>query len=182
MPMKRLMALFGVENDTKPENPFAAALGEQLQRIPSDRLEYLAGFAGQLTRVAYADDDISEAEIDVISRLLIDHAELEADETRVVIELLRHQLDELRGCEEYRLNRAINEHSNLDERATIVEFLFSVAAADDLVSNVEDQEIRRIGDALKIPKERFMDIRGRYREQLEVMQAAKAARAQRETS
>lgn len=177
MPIRRLLTLFGLDELPADENPFTAALAESLAQIPAERLEYLAGFAGQLIRVAYADDEISDAEIKVIRELLVSHAELREDETQIVVDLLTRKLSELRGCEEYRLNRAINENADLPGKERLVQFLFAVASADGLVSNIEDQEIRRIGDALQIPKERFMDIRTAYRDKLEVMRAAAEARA-----
>jgi uncharacterized tellurite resistance protein B-like protein len=177
MPIRRLLSLFGLDDQPANENPFTSALADSLDQIPAERLEYLAGFAGQLIRVAYADDEISAAEMQVIRELLVTHAELHEDETQIVVDLLEMKLRELRGCEEYRLNRAINDNADLTEKERLVQFLFAVASADGLVSNVEDQEIRRIGDALQIPKERFMDIRTRYRDKLEVLRAAAAARA-----
>ncbi len=176
MPIRRLMSIFGMESESTTDNPFAAALGAHLKNLPSERLEYLAGFAGQLTRVAYADDEISEVESQTISALLVEHAGLQEAESKVVIELLKSKLQELRGCEAYRLNRAVNDNSNAEEKDKLITFLFAVAAADGIVSNIEDQEIRLVGNALNIPPERFMNIRTRYREKLEVMQAATAAR------
>ncbi len=176
MPIRRLMSMFGMESETPTGNPFAAVLGEHLKNFPSERLEYLAGFAGQLTRVAYADDEISEVESQTISTLLVEHAGLQEAEAKVVIGLLKSQLDELRGCEEYRLNRAVNDNASAEEKDNLISFLFAVAAADGVVSNVEDQEIRLVGNALNIATERFMNIRTRYRDKLEVIQAATAAR------
>jgi uncharacterized tellurite resistance protein B-like protein len=181
MPIRRLLALFTPEESPDDANPFAAALAPHLQRFSADQLEYFAGFAGQLTRVAYADDDVSEAEIETISRLLVDHAGLVAEEARVVIDLLKLQLEALRGFEEFRLNRAINEHASREERERLIDFLFAVAAADDLVSNDEDQEIRRIAYALEISNPRLMEIRGRYRDQLEILQHASAQRRSTQT-
>ncbi len=177
MPIRRLLSLFGNNDDPSEENPFAAALRPHLKSVSAERLDYLTGFAGQLTRVAYADDEVSEAEAAVISKLLVEHGGLREDETRVVIDLLTLKLEELRGCDDYRLNRAVGAHATMEEKEQLVDLLFAVASADDQVSNVEDQEIRLIGNALDIPIERFMDIRTRYRDKLEVLRAAAAARA-----
>ncbi len=176
MPLRKLRSLFESSGDTGSDNPFARALAEHLTRLPAERLEYLAGFAGQLTRVAYSDDDLSEVEREKISAILTERAGLSESEAGVVIDLLLGQLEILRGTEEYRLNRALNDHATREEREAVVDCLFAVAAADAMVSNVEDMEIRKIGHALEIPNERLMDIRGRYRDRLEILKVAEAAR------
>jgi len=176
MPLRRLLSLFESTSDTASDNPFASALAEHLTRFPPERLEYLAGFAGQLTRVAYSDDDLSDVERETISAILTKRAGLSESEAGVVIDLLLGQIKLLRGTEEYRLNRALNDHATREEREAVVDCLFAVAAADDSVSNVEDLEIRKIGHALEIPNERIMDIRGRYRDRLEILKVAEAAR------
>ena len=179
MPLQRLLALFDTSSATGSTNPFAAKLAEHLAQLEPARLEYLAGFAGQLTRVAYADDDVSDAERVSIVGILSSVARLSEKESHVVIDLLLGQLQALRGTDEHHLNRAVNAHATREEKEGLVDSLFAVAAADEMVSNVEDQEIRRIGHALEIPKERIMDIRSRYRDRLEVLQAAAAARSKR---
>jgi len=175
MPIRRLLSLFEPAEQA-PANPFAEALAGHLDRFPPERLEYLAGFAGQLTRVAWADEEVSEVERERIQGILAESSNLEASEADVVIDLLRGQLENLRGTEDYQLNRAVNAHADLEERENLIDCLFAVAAADGTVSNVEDQEIRKIGHALEIPNERLMDIRGRYRAQLEILRVAAAVR------
>lgn len=176
MPIRRLLALFVADESSADANPFASALAPHLSRFSEQDLEYFAAFAGQLTRVAYADDDVSESEIEIISRLLVDHAGLLAEEARVVVDLLGAQLEALRGCEEFRLNRAINDRASREEKEKLVDFLYAVAAADDLVSNQEDQEIRRVAHALDIPTPRLMEIRGRFRDHLEILRHAASRR------
>lgn len=176
MPIRKLLALFAPSTSTSSDNPFSAALATHVKRFSEDQLEYFAGFAGQLTRVAYADDDVSEAEIEVISRLLIEHAGMVAEDARVVVDLIAMQLEALRGCEEFRLNRAINAHASRAEKERLIDFLFAVAAADHLIGNDEDQEIRRIAHALDIPSPTLMEIRARYRDRLEILRHAASLR------
>jgi hypothetical protein len=48
-----------------------------------------------------------------------------------------------------------------------------MATADDLVSVVEDEEIKAVGRALLLTHSQVIEIRARYRDRLEVIQAAR---------
>jgi uncharacterized tellurite resistance protein B-like protein len=170
MRLRSLLKSIGL--DTGPTNagdPFVRRLHAQLERLGADRLEYLAGFAGQLARVAHADAGISAAEGKAIAAQLREHARLSDDEARTVVDILRHEFEELRAVQPYILNRAINNHAALAEKQTLVDCLYAVAAADHLVSDVEEQEIRKVADALMISHRMLMDIRGRYRDRIETL-------------
>lgn len=172
MQLRRLLTTLGLEPDgPKPDaDPFLRRLQAQLQRLGPERLEYLAGFAGQLARVAHADDGISAAEATQIAAQLCEQARLAAAEARVVVDILRHEFDVLRAVQPYVLNRAVNAHASQAEKETLIDCLYAVAAADHLVSDVEEQEIRRIANALLVPHSVLIDIRARYRDRLEVLQ------------
>jgi uncharacterized tellurite resistance protein B-like protein len=177
MPIRQLLKTLGVSGvaPTESESPFVAKVRAHVKSIPPERIEYLAGFAGQLTRVAHVDDSISDKETEAIIRILGEHG-LSSAEAEVVSSLLSSERRVLRDIEHHRLNRAINEHASAKEKETLIESVYAVAAADHLVSNVEDQEIRRIAHALMVPHARLMDIRSAYRDRLEIMQMARRTR------
>jgi uncharacterized tellurite resistance protein B-like protein len=179
MRLRRLLTSLGLEaNGPKPAaDPFLRRLQNQLSRLGPERLEYLAGFAGQLARVAHVDEGISAAEATQISAQLCEHARLSSEEARVVVDLLRHEFGVLRSVQPYILNRAINAHAAPAEKQTLIDCLYGVAAADHLVSDVEEQEIRRVANALLLPHSVLMDIRARYRDRIEVLQMIKRVRA-----
>ena len=141
-----------------------------------ERLEFLAGFAGQLARVAHADEGISAAEAKAIAARLREQAQLDEDEARVVVDMLRNEFEVLRSIQPYVLNRAVNARATQAEKESLVNSLYAVGAADHLVSDVEEQEIRRIANALLIPHSVLMNIRGRYRDRIEVLQKLKRVR------
>jgi len=178
MRLRSLLTALGLEHDGPPPgaDPFLCHLQEQLQRLGPERLEYLAGFAGQLARVAHADNDISDAEGKVIATQLCEQAGLVEAEARLVVDLLRHEFDVLRSVQPYVLNRAVNAHASPEMKETLIDCLYGVAAADRLVSDVEEQEIRRIATALLIPHTTLIDIRHRYRDRIEVLQMMRRER------
>lgn len=141
-----------------------------------ERLEYLAGFAGQLARVAEADDGISPAEAKLIAGQLCELARISDSEAKLIVDLLRKEFEVLRSVQSHVLNRAINAHATDTEKKQVIDCLYAVAAADDLVSDVEEQEIRRIAGALLVSHSELMNIRARYRDRIESLQLMKRGR------
>ena len=183
MPIYRLLRKLGLRADRPPpvRDPFQTKLHQHLQRLGSERVEYLAAVAGQLTRVAHADEAISDAEATSIARLLKEHAELTSAEARLVVDMVRHQFEVLKGMQPYLLNRAVNQYATQTAKEHLIDSLYAVAAADHLVSNVEELEIRRIAAALLVSHKTLMDIRRRYKDHLEVMKLVKRPARSRST-
>jgi uncharacterized tellurite resistance protein B-like protein len=175
MPIRRLLKSLGLHTDEPdvPRDAFLARVHQHLKQLGTNRVEYLAAFAGQLARVAYADDGISEAEAASMANLLETRANLPAHEARLVADIAGHEFEALREVGEHLLNRTINEHASALEKEQLVDCLFAVAAADHLVSDAEETEIRRVASNLLLPHKTLMDIRLRYKDQLEVLQFAK---------
>lgn len=142
----------------------------QLAHLGGERLEYLAAFAGLLARAAHGDSEVSPAEQRALARLLREHAGLPDAEARLVADIAAHETEALSGIENHLLTRAFNEHAAPDQKQALIECLYAVTAADRMVSDAEDREIRRIASALLVPRSTLMAIRSRYRDDLEVVQ------------
>ena len=56
----------------------------------------------------------------------------------------------------------------------LLDCLFAVAAAEDLISTVEDNEISQIADELRIEHPDFISIRSKHRNHLAVLQKSSA--------
>jgi uncharacterized tellurite resistance protein B-like protein len=158
---------------TTPPNGLSAAVRERLAHLPPARAELAAAFAGLLIRVADADDGISAAEQTALCRLVREHAGLDADESETVAALVTACVQGMAGIDYALLTRAMNEHGSLDDKRRLVECLYAMATADDLVSVVEDEEIKAVGRALLLTHSQVIEIRARYRDRLEVIQAAR---------
>jgi uncharacterized tellurite resistance protein B-like protein len=178
MRLTRFLTTLGLHGDGAPADADAAfmrRLQAQLVRLGPARMEYLAGFAGQLARVAHVEDGVSAAEALLIKTQLTEHG-LTGAEAGVVLDLLRHEIEVLHSLQHHVLNRAVNKHASAAEKEALVDCLYAVAAADHTVSDVEEREIRRVADALLIPHSVLMRIRGRYRDRIEVLVAMKRVR------
>lgn len=178
MRLNRLLTALGLNGNGTPAGgeAFLERLQKQLVRLGPDRLEFLAGFAGELTRVAGVDAGISATETAAIKAHLTQHG-LTAAEAGVVIDLLRHEIEVLHSLQNHVFNRAVNKHASLAEKEALLDCLYAVAAADHLVSDLEEREIRRIADALLVPHSVLMRVRGEYHDRIEVLVAMKRSRA-----
>jgi uncharacterized tellurite resistance protein B-like protein len=172
MRLRRLLGAIGLgrTGEERAVDPFLRSMEEALARFGPERLEYLAGFAGQLARVAHVDGGISPAEAKRIGASLAEHASVTAEESEIVVGILRHEFEVLRSLQPHVLSRAINAHASPEEKAILIDCLYAVGVADHLVSDVEELEIRRVADALLVPHRALMDIRARYRDRIEALQ------------
>jgi uncharacterized tellurite resistance protein B-like protein len=134
------------------------------------RLEYLAAFAGQLARVAVAEGGISAQEAAAMAAQLRTAGNLSEADATLIADMLRQERDGLAAIGAQELTRAINDGATPDEKQALLDCLYAVAAADHLVSDVEEQEIRRVAEAILVPHRVLMEIRARYRDRLEALQ------------
>lgn len=172
MRIRKLLSVLGLQPDQAPApgHSFLAEMHRQLERLGTDRIEYLAAFAGQLARVALVDSVLSDTEEKSIVRLLETRTELKRNERQLVVQLMHHEAETLKGKQNHLLNRAVNRHASLQDKEQLIDSLYAVAAADDRISDEEDQEIRRIAAAVLLPRKTLMGVRSRYRDHLEVLQ------------
>ena len=143
--------------------------------LTEERCELVTAFAGLLVRVAYADDDVSEAERAVV-RDVIAARGLSPEESTAVTDLVVEQASGLAGIDYAALTRVFNELGTQADKERLIECLYAIATADDTVSVVEDEEIRKVSQALLLGHGTFISIRSRYKEQLEVIQVLRQQR------
>jgi uncharacterized tellurite resistance protein B-like protein len=166
-----------VRVEPPPENrALLQAIENRLSALGAGRAELVAVFAALLARVAYADQEISDKEASTVSAVLREHAALAPDEADAVVLVAQHQTIAIGGAENHVLTRRFNEVSSEDDRRRLVDCLYAVATADDLVTHVEDREIRNIASALMVPSSVVLEIRSRYRDKLEELQLLRKVR------
>ena len=154
---------------SKPDDDLVSVVQTRLGRLPADRAEMIAAFAGLLIRVAHADDEVSEVEAVALRRLVDEHADLGADETEAVATLVTSHLARMAGIEYSRLTRAMNAHASPEEKLRLLDCLYAMATADDIVTVVEEEQIRAVARALMLSHTQLIEVRKRYADQLEVL-------------
>ena len=184
MAIRNLLRVLGLQEDAtfSPEHTFLRRMRRQLEKLGPDRAEFLAAFAGQLARVAMVDSVLSETEEKQIARLLETRTELSGGECKLVVVLMHHEAETLKGKQNHLLNRAFNRHASSQDKEQLIDSAYAVAAADEQISDDEDQEVRRIAAAILMPHKALMDIRSRYREYLEILKDMPHGRTRATTS
>lgn len=169
--MSLLKRLGLARSDPPPRNRYVAAVREHLERLPTDRAEFVAAFAGLLVRVAQADMDVSDAERRALRRVVKKNAGLSAAESEAVADTVVHHAKTLAGIDYASLTSSFNELASEADKKHLIDCLYAIATADDTISVIEDEEIRQVAQALLLSHSEFIEIRTRYKEQLEVIQA-----------
>jgi uncharacterized tellurite resistance protein B-like protein len=173
-----LLKLLGWADASPEPERLTATIQARLVDLTPARAEFVAAFAGLLVRVAYVDRSISEAERAVLGPLLAANAGLPAAEAETVIEIATHQATTLEGISYASLTRAFNAIATDQEKERLIDCLFAVATAEGTISIVEDDEVHAVARALLLSHQQLIAVRSRYKDQLEVIQAARHARGE----
>ena len=85
--VRRLMRFAGSGADeVRPASASVKRIAAAFERLDDDTARYLAAFAYVLARVAAADSDVDDAEVEVIELGLVEIAGIEAGHARLVAE------------------------------------------------------------------------------------------------
>jgi uncharacterized tellurite resistance protein B-like protein len=135
----------------RPPAELAAEIRGALQHIENlDRCShgYLASLAFILHRVAAADRDINEREVERMERILVEHASLSQPEAVLTVEMAKHRCRAADCGHSYDASRHLRALLVPGERARLHRFLESVAAADGQVRPTEQAAVRQIAAEL----------------------------------
>ncbi len=112
-----------------------------------------------MLEIALADSDMDTDEQQVIVSAIRQHFHLDAAEAELVVELARQQVCDASSLHEF--TSAINTELTREEKATVIELLWRVAAADSVIHKYEEYFIRKIADLLYVSHSDY--IRAKHR-------------------
>jgi uncharacterized tellurite resistance protein B-like protein len=147
---------------------------QALDRLEPQRAKFIAGFAYLLGRVARADLTISLEETQMMERILKEQGGLPEEQAIIVVQMAKTQNILFGSTENFLVSRELKDAATHEEKMALLDCLFAVAAADNSVSTVEDNEISQIADELRIEHRDFILVRSKYRNQLAVFQEPQA--------
>ncbi|MFC2091460.1 TerB family tellurite resistance protein [Elusimicrobiota bacterium] len=110
-----------------------------------------------LLEVAYSDKDFTEDERDFIVNTLKNDFGLSDVETQQIIELGTHILEE--DTNKWRYINIINEHFSNEKKRTLIEKVWELIYADEILDKYEDILIHRLSNVLHIPHHQLIDIK-----------------------
>lgn len=167
--MSLLLRFLGVTTETPAQHVGRESLGRiaaVLEGLPADRARLYACFAYVLARVAGADLRIAPGELATIEQTLVRCAGIPANEARIVTEIARSEVEQLGATNNYIVTREFGRLSTPAEKLQLLECLFAVAAADDLVTGHETSEITLIAQEIGLAHADVLATRSRFRDKL----------------
>jgi uncharacterized tellurite resistance protein B-like protein len=161
-----------IANSSKPsaETETVRKIVQALDQLDPERAKFIAGFAYLLGRVARADLNISPEETRAMERVLVERGGLPEEQAIIVVQMAKTQNILFGGTENFLVTREFNAAASHEEKMALLDCLYAVAAAENSVSAIEDNEISQIADELRIEHRDFISVRSKYRDSLAVFQ------------
>jgi uncharacterized tellurite resistance protein B-like protein len=166
MNIMKMLGLKPVE-DAHPEADTVRRIAEELDKLDPERARYVAAFAFILSRVAGADQEVSAAETGVMERLVMEKGGLPREQAIIVVQMAKTQHLLFGGTEDFLVTREFDRLATPEQKLALIDCLFAVSASDDTILTVEDNEIMRIVNELKVEHQDVVQLRARYRDKLE---------------
>jgi uncharacterized tellurite resistance protein B-like protein len=141
----------------------------QLEQMEPERARYLAAFAYVLSRVANADQQITEAETRKMEEILQRVGDLPEEQAVLAIQIAKAQNRLAGGTEDFLVTREFRQIATPDQCRQLIDCLFAVSAVDDTISSAEETQIWQTASELGIPRDDFVRIRQRYADKREVL-------------
>lgn len=140
-----------------------------LAQMEPERAKRLAAFAFILSRVANADQSISEAERRQMEHSVRTWGNLPEDQAVLVVQIAIHQNVLFGGTDNFIVTREFREQATPAQKAELLHCLFAVSAADDSISAVEESVVAQVARELGVSHEEMVGIRAAWREKREVL-------------
>lgn len=133
-----------------------------------ERARFLACFAYILTRAARADHQVTDSEARVMATIIAEHAAVADEEAQLIVRVAR-DAGHSRGTDDFLITREFERVATRKEKLALLDALFAIAAADESILTIEDNEVRRIASELKLEHSDYIEVRRRYLDHLRVL-------------
>jgi uncharacterized tellurite resistance protein B-like protein len=142
---------------------------DALSQMEPDRARYVASFAYILGRVANADLDISDEETREMERLVEGMAGLPEEQAILVVQIAKTQNAMFGATDGFSVTEAFSQTATRAQKLALLNCLFAVSSSDHSISQVEDNEVRKISAELRLDHSDFIAARSLYLQHLEVL-------------
>jgi len=115
--------------------------------------------ASLLVEMILQDDDIDEAEVAEVKKSLIEQFKLSAEEVQSLYALAEEEKKQ--ATDYHQFTTLIAEHYTQPQKIQLVESLWRVAFADNVLDKYEEHMVRRISDLIHVSHKDF--IRAKHR-------------------
>ncbi len=157
------------QSTSTAETETVRKITDALDRMDPGRARYIAAFAYLLGRVARADLTISFEETRAMERIVMEKGGVPEEQAVIVVQIAKSQNILFGATENYLVSREFNGMATQEQKLALIDCLFAVAAADQSISTVEDNEVSQIADELRIEHRDYIAVRSGYRQFLAVL-------------
>jgi len=151
------------------ENESVQAIVGALGQLDPERARTIACLAFLLGRVAQVDLAITATEIAEIEGILALDIGLPVEQANLVARMALQRAQLFGGTDNFLVSRELNELIDRPRKIALVRCLFRVAAADETISTLEDNEISQIASELFLDRSEVSSIRAEFRDFLAVL-------------
>lgn len=134
----------------------------ELDKLDPGRARFLAAFAYVLSRVAGADQHVSDVETAKMIELVQRFGHLSAAQAVLVIEIAKTQNRLFGGTENFLVTREFRSIATDEERRDALDCVLAVSAADETMTPEEEAQIRQIASELGFSHEEYVKARLAY--------------------
>lgn len=155
--------------DDEPAVDSLAEIETALQNLAPGQARVLAGFAYILSRVARADQRVSDEESAFMARLVAERGGIPDEQARLVVRIATAQAWRHGGTEDFIVSRAFAELATIEQKRALLACLFALSAVDDAIHTVEDNAIRQIASEIRLEHADFIAARAKHRNSFAVL-------------
>jgi len=166
------MRLNDAHESGRVETETVRKIVQQLDNLEPEHARYIAAFAYILSRVARADMHISDAETREMEHQVSRLSQLPAEQALLVVQIAKTQATLFGGTENFLVTQEFNRMASVEQKLALLDCLFAVAAADKVISGVEEREIRLINDELHLTHDQYITARYNFRDYLAVLKSS----------
>jgi uncharacterized tellurite resistance protein B-like protein len=153
-----------------------AEIGAELDALPAEEARFAAAFSYLLARVAGADLRTADVERDVIAGRLESFAGVDSDRARLLADTAIRAAAAHSASDDHLVARAFRDMTEEPERIQLLRCLYVVAAADEHISTVEDNEIFEVATAIGVRRTDVVALRMEFKEYLGSLKALPSER------
>ncbi len=155
--------------DAEPQS--LVELGHELNSLAPEQARFVAAFAYLLARVAGADLRTDEAERAEITRRLEGFAGIDTAQAEILAKSAVHIAEVQSASDDHLVARAFRDMTQPPEQIRLLRCLYAVAAADEIISTREDNDIFEIARAIGVARTDVVALRSEFKQYLGTLKA-----------
>ena len=166
MSLLRFLGIGGKSDGRENEPASLSEIGAHLDTLPAEEARFVAVFTYLLARVAGADLRTDDAERAAMAHRLETFAEINADLAALLAKTAIQAAAVHSASDDHLVARAFRDMSDRPDRIRLLRCLYAVAAADENISAVEDNEIFEVANSIGVERRDVVALRSDFKEHL----------------